>query len=55
MHFKGGPIDSILEKVAKRLSDVSGKTVTQGQVLQLWLRKKGIVCITYVGSVLCRL
>ena len=43
---KGGPIDAVLEKIAQRIGSSSGKSVTQGQVLQLWLRKKGIPCIT---------
>ena len=45
---KGGPLDPVLEKIAKRVSEASGKQVTSGQVLQLWLRKKSIVCVTCV-------
>ncbi len=48
--FPGGPIDPALDKAAKRLAEGSGKSVTQGQVLQLWLRKKDIPCITYVEN-----
>ncbi|KAF7800274.1 hypothetical protein EIP86_011521 [Pleurotus ostreatoroseus] len=46
--FAGGPIDPVLKKIATRIrtSGAVGKDVTEGQVLQLWLRKKGIPCIT---------
>jgi diketogulonate reductase-like aldo/keto reductase len=46
--YTGGPVDPELKKVATRLAEEAGKTVTEAQVLQLWLRKKGIVCVTYV-------
>lgn len=46
---KGGPIEPVLEKIAKRVGEASGQSVTQGQVLQLWLRKKDIVCVTCVA------
>ncbi|EKM55132.1 uncharacterized protein PHACADRAFT_94464 [Phanerochaete carnosa HHB-10118-sp] len=42
----GGPLDAVLTKIAARVAQGSGKAVTEGQVLQLWLRKKGIVCVT---------
>ena len=48
VRFSGGPVDPVIGKIAERLSGVSGKSVTKGQVLQLWLRKKSIPCITYV-------
>ncbi|THG98638.1 hypothetical protein EW026_g3598 [Hermanssonia centrifuga] len=48
--FPGGPIDPALDKAAKRLAEGSGKSVTQGQVLQLWLRKKDIPCITVTSK-----
>lgn len=48
VRFQGGPVDPVLESAAARLSKESGKTVTSGQVLQLWLRSKGIPAITYV-------
>ena len=47
---KGGPLDPVLEKIAKRVSDASGAAVTQGQVLQLWLLKKGVPCVSCVHS-----
>lgn len=48
---KGGPLDPILAKIAKRVSQAAGKTVTEGQVLQLWLRQKGVVCVTTTSKV----
>lgn len=48
VRFKGGPVDPVLKSAAIRLSKESGKTVSEGQVLQLWLRSKGIPAITYV-------
>ncbi|KAI0726648.1 Aldo/keto reductase [Fomitopsis betulina] len=46
VRFKGGPVDPVLKSAAIRLSKESGKTVSEGQVLQLWLRSKGIPAIT---------
>ena len=39
---KGGPLDPVLAKIAY------ARSITEGQVLQLWLRKKGVVTVTYV-------
>ncbi|CAL1704615.1 unnamed protein product [Somion occarium] len=44
--FKGGPLDPVLEKIAKRLGETRGKPVTSGQVLQVWLRQQGVPAIT---------
>ena len=44
----GGPLDSLLPKIAERLSATRRGPVTPTQVLQVWLRKKGIPCVTYV-------
>ncbi|KAL4253170.1 Aldo-keto reductase family 3C2/3 [Abortiporus biennis] len=41
-----GPLKPVLESLAKRLGETRGKPVTTGQVLQVWLRQKGIVAIT---------
>jgi len=46
VRFKGGPVDPVLKSAAARLSKETGTTVTEGQVLQLWLKAKGIVAIT---------
>ncbi|TFY55196.1 hypothetical protein EVJ58_g8398 [Rhodofomes roseus] len=46
VRFKGGPVDPVLASAAARLSKEAGTTVTEGQVLQLWLRSKGIPAIT---------
>ncbi|KAL7416057.1 NADP-dependent oxidoreductase domain-containing protein [Mrakia frigida] len=42
----GGPADSIVEKVAKRLSKATGKIITPGQATLGWLCSKGIVAVT---------
>ena len=44
----GHGLEPVLEKIAKRITEKAGKPVSQGQVLQLWLRKKGVPFITYV-------
>ncbi|EKM55133.1 uncharacterized protein PHACADRAFT_195160 [Phanerochaete carnosa HHB-10118-sp] len=44
--FSDGPVNPILKKVAARLRKDAGKLVSEAQILQLWLRKKNIVCIT---------
>jgi hypothetical protein len=46
--YRGGPVDPELKKVAARLSKETGKTVTEAQVLQLWLLKKDMICVTSV-------
>lgn len=46
--FPGEALDPVLERIAKRLTEARGKSVTSGQVLQLWLRQKGIPAISYV-------
>lgn len=48
VRFKGGPVDPVLKSAAARLSKEAGTTVTEGQVLQLWLKAKGVVTITFV-------
>lgn len=52
--FPGGPIDSVLAKIAERVGATSGKEVTVAQVLQLWLRKKGLSYVTYGRFLFCR-
>ncbi|TCD63623.1 hypothetical protein EIP91_005174 [Steccherinum ochraceum] len=44
--FPNGPVTSVVERAAKRLSEVRGQPVTTGQVLQVWLRQQGIVVIS---------
>ena len=44
--FPEGPVDPILSRIAVRLTEVAGIPVTPAQVLQLWLRKKGIPYVT---------
>ncbi|KAI0333883.1 Aldo/keto reductase [Cubamyces sp. BRFM 1775] len=46
VHLKGGPVDPVLVSVRERLEKDTGKTVTEGQVLGLWLRYQGIPQIT---------
>lgn len=44
--FKGGPLDPVLESIAKRLSAETGKPFSEAQVLFLWQREKGVVIVT---------
>ena len=44
--FPGGPVDPILSRIAVRLTKAADTPVTPAQVLQLWLRKKGIPYVT---------
>lgn len=41
-----GELDPVLEKISKRLTETAGKPISEGQVLQLWLRNKGVPIIT---------
>ena len=50
VRFKGGPVDPVLESIAKRLSAETGKPVSETQVLYLWQREKGAVIVTCVPS-----
>ena len=43
---RGGPVDPILATIRARLEKDSGKTVTEGQVLGLWLKAQGVVEVT---------
>ena len=47
--FKGGPLDPVLESIAKRLSAETGKSFSEAQVLYLWQREKGAVIVTCVA------
>lgn len=46
LRFKGGPLDPVLTSIAARVSKTAGESVSEGQVLQLWLKAKGIPAIT---------
>ncbi|KAI0670395.1 Aldo/keto reductase [Trametes maxima] len=46
VRHKGGPVDPVLSSIRERLEKDSGKKVTEGQVLGLWLRALGVVEIT---------
>ena len=48
---KGGPVDPVLDTIRERIKRDTGKEVTPGQVLGLWLRALGIPQITFVVSV----
>ncbi|KAM5535169.1 hypothetical protein V8D89_011105 [Ganoderma adspersum] len=43
---KGGPVDPVLDTVRERIKKDTGKEVTRGQVLGLWLRALGVPQIT---------
>jgi hypothetical protein len=47
--FKGGPLDPVLESIAKRRSAETGKPFSEAQVLYLWQREKGAVIVTCVA------
>ncbi|KAI0747281.1 NADP-dependent oxidoreductase domain-containing protein [Irpex lacteus] len=47
----GKGIEPVLDKIVDRLAKEVGHPVTQGQVLQLWLRKKGFVVVTTTSKV----
>ncbi|KAH9951969.1 Aldo/keto reductase [Amylocystis lapponica] len=44
--WKGGPLDPVLATIRARVEKTAGQPVTEGQVLQLWLRAKQIPAIT---------
>lgn len=46
----GGPVDPVLASIRERLVKDTGKEVTEGQVLGLWLRYQGIPQITSVDA-----
>ncbi|KAI0675866.1 Aldo/keto reductase [Trametes maxima] len=46
VYQKGGPVDPVLTSIRERLEKDTGKHVTEGQVLGLWLRAQGIPQIT---------
>ncbi|GBE82184.1 NAD/NADP-dependent indole-3-acetaldehyde reductase [Sparassis crispa] len=46
VHFKGGPVDPILASVGERIAKIVGKPISDGQVLQLWLKTKGYPAIS---------
>lgn len=48
VRVKDGPLGPVLGEIANRLSVQSEQSVTQAQVLQLWMKKKDIPYTTYV-------
>ncbi|KAK4689727.1 hypothetical protein P7C73_g370, partial [Tremellales sp. Uapishka_1] len=49
-HKTGGPLKPVLEKIAKTLSQETGKEVDEAGVLLLWTRGKGVVAVTSSGK-----
>lgn len=49
--FPDGPLAPVLESIAKSLSEKRGKAVSTGQVLQVWLRQKGVVAVSTSSKV----
>jgi len=45
-HPTGGPIKPILTRIAKKMSEESGKEVDEAAVLYLWTSGKGVVAVT---------
>lgn len=50
---KGGQLDPVLDGVASEMGDSKQKSVTAAQILQLWLRKKGIPYTTQASHLYC--
>ncbi|KAI0336530.1 Aldo/keto reductase [Cubamyces sp. BRFM 1775] len=46
VRHKGGPVDPVLASIRGRLEKDTGKSVSEGQVLGLWLRYQGVPEIT---------
>lgn len=46
VHYKGGPVDAVVDDVAKSLGERAGKSVTPGQVLLKWAAQKGDISVT---------
>ncbi|GJE90730.1 aldo/keto reductase [Phanerochaete sordida] len=42
VRIKDGPLNPVLVEIADRLSTQAGQAVTEAQVLQLWMKKKGV-------------
>ncbi|KAF8843548.1 Aldo/keto reductase [Paxillus ammoniavirescens] len=43
---KGGPLDPIVEQIRARLESTRGSPVSDGQVLNKWLKQKGVLVVT---------
>ncbi|KAH7889387.1 NADP-dependent oxidoreductase domain-containing protein [Phlebopus sp. FC_14] len=43
---KGGPLDLVVEQIRSRLESARGSPVSEGQVLNKWLKQKGILVVT---------
>ncbi|KAG5641349.1 hypothetical protein DXG03_005455 [Asterophora parasitica] len=49
-HVTGGPLKTVLERIAERLSKATGKSVDLATVLLLWTRAQGAVAVTSSGN-----
>ena len=49
-HPTGGPLKPVLQRIAKKLSEESGKEVDEASVLYLWTIGKGVAPITTSGN-----
>ncbi|KIJ69012.1 hypothetical protein HYDPIDRAFT_172509 [Hydnomerulius pinastri MD-312] len=43
---KGGPLDPVIEQIRVRLESTRGSAVSDGQVLNKWLKQKGVLVVT---------
>ncbi|KAF9218337.1 Aldo/keto reductase [Gyrodon lividus] len=43
---KGGPLDPVVEQIRARLESTRGSPVCDGQVLNKWLKQKGVLVVT---------
>ncbi|KAF7965006.1 hypothetical protein HWV62_1066 [Athelia sp. TMB] len=49
-HPTGGPLKSILTRISKRISSITGKPIDEAAVLLLWTHANGVVAVTASGS-----
>ncbi|KAF8161648.1 conjugated polyketone reductase C1 [Crassisporium funariophilum] len=45
-HPTGGPLKPVLERIAQRISKITGKEIDSSIVLLLWVRAQGVVAVT---------
>ena len=49
-HPTGGPLKPVLERISRRISQVTGKNLDPNVVLILWARAHGVVVVTASGN-----
>ena len=51
VHYKGGPVNAVVDNIAKSLGERAGKSVTPGQVLLKWAAQRGDISVTTSSKV----